>query len=478
MGNLPCAYQNYGCLVGLTPTRVLRLGLTTSKSLKYNDATTCTLVADTNSVYRRYGTCVHNNRFFFTNLLNPVKYTDGTCVRKLGTGTIPAGKYVAVFFDHVVVGYSNYKGTIAPWDVMWSHLHDYNNWTPNTNSEADSYICTEFQTGEEQYPGVTGLLTWKDYCVIYTEGTVYAMFYTGFPRIVHVRPIILDYGNGLPYAVGHLNDTHAFIDTKHENFYALPNSLRMGQPEAFGDPIKDYFFSDLNTDYDLRARTFAYKDREHMEAVWVYVSQASTGAFDKAVAFNWENKTWSTRDVEAEESFCHAGRRAVCANEMIDPASEATYATTPADQTAASGETFGKVWGTRTAQVLREAVPTDLATALVSGPTEPVLETGDYLYGALSVIKELNRILINATASCWDGVKVEVSVRSTIDDPVAWREVGTWTPNAAQRFLTFNGCSGGVVRYRFTGAAVHQAHVRDMIFSAFEEHVSGFGATK
>ena len=450
-----------------------------SIALRYNSGGITSLTTD--SRFRRFGTCVHNNHLFFVNELNPVMMTEGTHVRKLATSGIPKGRYVAVFFDHVVVGAPIYNSVKKPWEIMWSDLHDYSNWTPGSDSEADSYICTEMQTGEEKVAGITGMINHKHMLLIFTERAVYAMRYVGLPRVVRVEPVILGFGNGLPYAVGTIDDKVAFIDTNHRQFYMI-DVARSFQPQAFGDPIVDYFFDDLSTTYDYSTRTYFYRDFEKNEAVWTYVSKASTtGAYDKAVAYNFSNNTWTVRDAVGEMCYLDAGYRARCADESYEYASarEGTVtASTAADDSVLTLENFGRVWGSKLAEVLDDDTYYT-AEANIRGMSLPVIETGDLLFDAPREVKEVSDVVLSATAASFRGVKVEVSARKMVDSPVTFTEVGIWEPTIAQEKLTFAPKSGKVLRYRFTGVpASGKTQVRDLEMSIIDDNVNNVKASR
>ena len=53
--------------------------------------------------YARFDTTTYNGQCWFVNQQNVAQYTDGIEVRSLG-GSCPAGKYIEVFYDHLVIG--------------------------------------------------------------------------------------------------------------------------------------------------------------------------------------------------------------------------------------------------------------------------------------------------------------------------------------------------------------------------------------
>lgn len=391
---------------------------------------------------------------------------------------IPRARYVAILYDHVVVGAPIYKGEYRPNAVMWSHLRDFADWEPRIGSEADSYDCTFFQRNDSVIDGVTGLQMYKarslsgihETLLIFTSSCIYSMSYTGLPRIVHVVPLIKDHGNGLQYATAALDDAVVWCDVNAMDFFAY----RGQGPESFGQGINSYFFTDLNPDSDLAQRTYAYVDRLNSEVVWVYVSVASTGSYDKAIAFNYQTKTWGVRDAPALACFTRVQRRAKAVSELVGTCASLTGTCGTIER---GSDTASLLWGDNNGQVLRDATTSD---ATFTPSTAVVAETGDLLYGSAQKVKEVSSITINATAANSDfattGIYVDVSVREHVDDAVVFVQVGTWLPSLATRMLTFTPKAGKVLRYRFR--VVSPSTLLGFVWSGFEDNVRGSDAAR
>ncbi len=371
--------------------------------------------------------------------------------------SIPSGRYARVFYDHLIVGAPTYHGIETVDSVMWSDLRDFAQWTPRSNNEADSYLCTEYQRLDSVLRGVTGLQLLGNTCLIFTSSCIYSLEYVGLPRVMQVNPLLPDYGNGLRYATVALDGAVAWYDVHHAGFY-----IYRGQgPESLGDGINDYFAADLNPTY--AQKTFAYLDRLNSEVVWAYMSTASSGTYDKAVAFNYDNKTWSVRSVEDTHCFARVQKRCKTVGELSGTCAALTGTAENLEQTT---EEYNLLWGSANGAVLTEAASADADGVLLS-QTTPYMETGDLLYGSAQRVKEVNKMTINATADSFTGIKVEVDARDSVDDTVSYTNVGTWTPTIAEKMLTFATEQGKVLRYRFTP----QGTVRDFVFSGFEDNI-------
>lgn len=459
LGNLPSPVGDYGTMIGLTETQCLRLGLTYSTPLLKDGLP---LVFNTNTEYNRWSMCKHNNRLFFVNPLNPVRYTDGVEVKDVGA-LVPSGRYVEVFFDHLVIGSPAYNGVFSEDRVIWSNLKDYSNFTPGTASEADHYLFTEHQRVDDVISGLTGMVLYKNVCMLFTYSAVYIMQYRGLNnKIVRVDPLLTDCGSGYRYSVTRLDSSVVWIDDKHKNFL-LYNG---GQPEVIGNDICDYFFNDLNQNENYAQRTHVYVNQAVSEVGWIYCSISSTfGIFDKAVVYNYGNKTWSVRSMQNVHCHISANRRAAVASDIVTRASY--YSTITAPKLTETTERFDEFWGGANTMMLRDATflsPDD--TVLTT--EHPVLETGDFLYESLKTVKEVKDVTVNAQSL--DGVIIEVNGRKAIDDLVTYTNVGTWLPTLKEEYLTFAPVVGKVLRYRFTSVG----HGTPVIIKKAAQTITGF----
>ena len=377
---------------------------------------------------------------------------------------VPSGRYVKVFFDHLVIGSPKMNGVWRPSAISWSHLYDFANFVPGTDSEADSYDFTEYQRSDDIVLGVSGMAHMGEQLLIFTPSSVHAMSYTGLPRVVRVAPVLRDVGCGLPYTVAELNNSVAWCDIHHGAFFMM----RGQELKNIGATVSDEFFSELSTDRTWLTNTWCFVDRMEGEATWVYRKDSLGGYFNRAIVFNYLTETWYRRSIDNVYSFARLGRRAKTISELtgkIDLQSGVI------DDLGNTTVDVGRIWGRETGMAMRGEVSTDLDATLLS-QEQPVLETGDLLYGSAQQMKTVSAITINATGTTFNGVQVEVSARERIDDTVTYTVVGTWTTSLAQRMLTFAPMAGKVLRYRFKPVLP----VRGFVFRGYEDNVSNTGA--
>lgn len=430
--NVPAGYENYGTVVGLTDSAAWRL--TSTGATLVDDGR-----LDTDGRIRRFGHTLYNNRLFFVNPLNRVRYTDGAIVRQLSNG--PSGHYVEVFFEHVVVGRPIFNGTETPSRIQWSHLYNFDEWTPKTQTEADHFDCVEHQT-DEGYVGLTGLRRLGPMLCTYTPSAIYVTRYVGLPRVFVTDAVVQDYGNGLPWTLAAIDRAHFFIDVKEKSFFRFDG----GEVTEIGRPIKDYFFGNLTTDQTLQLRTYAYVDPLYKEIHWVYVSSASSGAYDREVVFNYRAGTWWTGPVEDVWSFCKGARRSRTVDELtgtIDALSGVV------DDLSNASDVLGRVYGSSNGRLLREEVSGDAKADLLEQEV-PELETKDTYYGDLEAHKEVDSMVIHSKYVDAEGLEVYTASRKHIDDTVTLTALGQlWTPSLVEQKLSLPRISGRVFRYKF-----------------------------
>lgn len=421
-------------LIGLTEDKVKRIVAGNGVNLK-EAGTEVTL--DIPGTYTRYGRCVFNNQLFFCNESNEVRYTDGTQVVSVG-GTCPRGRYVEVWFDHLVVGGPIFPGEDAYNCVAWSHLNEWSNFTPDTDSEADRYVFTEYQREFDVVPGVTGVKKLGNACMVYTASSIFQMRYTGLPRVVRVDPIIQDFGNGFKYSLASVNGRHFFIDSIAKTFVMFTG---IGI-EIVGTQIAKYFFDSLNPDPFIQQRTWSYVDPRYREIWWVYVSKDSPDEFDRAVVYNYAEKKWFVASVENIHCFAMTVDEGVLTCDQLTGTANNLLGI--CDKLGgASGEAI-RLWGGANERLLVEETSDDTTTDLLNAEV-PTLETGDQVFGGIQQVKEICDVALQCNVP---NIEVELAKRMNVDDPVAFKKVGVWNP-VKKPVLDLEKVADRVFRWRF-----------------------------
>jgi len=294
--SLPCGIENYCALYALTSKHVFRvnLNLTTTKLLI--ESTTEDIVMD--GEYRRWATTIYNNQLYLSNELNPLRCLDAG-VLNCGSLPQPTAKYLATYYDHIVALNCSFQGNYAPSQIRWSDLYRWDVWTPARDNEADLFDAEEWDTENTTIRGGTGLGKINNVLFAYFPTAILRVDYVGKPGVMRVTEKVTGRGNTLPWALAVMDKAHFFIDTEELDFFRFNGE----NAEPIGAPVRDQFFSELNTDPTQASKTYSYIDKQYSEIAWVYVSTNSSFFFDRKVVYNYKEGKWYFASVEGYHCF-------------------------------------------------------------------------------------------------------------------------------------------------------------------------------
>lgn len=456
LGTLPTNNLGYGQSLMMTPTKLLTLS-----NLSINTS----LIDD--GAFRRWSTCVYNGSLYYSNELNPIRSYNGSSDSSVANS--PSARYLLTWYDHLVAAYPTYQGTTYPNRVMCSDLYSFTKWQPDLTNEADHYDFVEWQQTDYPYTGVTGLGKLHGTLWVYTPTALIPMRYVGLPKIFQVDDagVLTRVGNTYPWTLACLDTVHLFFDGIEKMFFAFNGQT----VEPIGEPVRTYITNNLNTNPVLAAKMYSYIDVDNREVWWPFVSTASSGAFDKAVVFNYRYKRWFTASVENVLSFCGSVQPTTAVAQLLGPVSGLSG---PVGSLGVTPGGASRLFGSSTGRVLREETMSD-ASSLLLPADDPILETGDFHYGDIRNIKENDGMIVNSTWQHIDGedanIEVRVNGRDFLGDDVTYAATpdGRWNPwtldtNDAQ--VNYPAKVGKILRYQFTFKKTRAA-----IFSAFSDLV-------
>jgi hypothetical protein len=461
LGSIPNYQPGYGTVLFLTAAGMFTIGGT---QLNTPDFTT-------DSLYRRWSTCLYNGSIYYTNELNPIRCCDGST--DVAVANAPSARYVIQWEDHLVAAYVTYQGNVYANRIMISDLYRFNVWQPDNANEADHYDFVEWQTTDYPYVGITGLGKLGKFLWVYTPTAIVPLVYTGRQagvfQIVE-EAIFTGVGNTYPWSLAVMNNVHFFFDAVEKNFFAFNGT----SPQPIGEPVKQYVKDNINTDPALASRMWACVDVNNTEVIWRFCSTSSTGAFDKLVRYNYRYNVWSTGSDENIHSFCGSIFRAKTFGELTGTLGNLSgvLGNLGLDGTV-QPRLYGSVSGSD-GKIYVEAAAADVGKLSADAP---VLETGDLYYG--HDVKEVDSMMPNASF-VGAGLTVRAHGRRYLSDTIDWTSsdtlMGVWTASLAEGKLTFPADKiryGQVLRYRFGGDDID-----DLVFHAFCDGVYKKGAEK
>lgn len=198
----------------------------------------------------------------------------------------PKAAVIETVGGFVMVG--NYDDGSAVKDgVYWSAYLDYTDWTPDVATQAGNLRLLD-TPGE-----VRGLKRLGQYAIAYKEQSMYLGVNNGPPTLWGFTLISGEIG-----AVSH----EAIVSIETAHFFISRTDIFMfdgARPIPIGDGIREWFFTDLNSNFAYKIRGF--HDKSTAQIFWYYPSTASTGDLDSCIVFNYRTRKWgrANRTIEA-----------------------------------------------------------------------------------------------------------------------------------------------------------------------------------
>jgi hypothetical protein len=443
-----------------------------------------------------------------TNYLSSVKYAgnwwcigpraplfcvqDGKIVQD-ATKPLPTALYIMQFFDHLVVGNYTLHGNYNPRGVACSDLYKPWDWSATPENESDAWEVEEFATQDGATAGVTGFSQQGERLTVYTDSSIHAFEYVGMPNIMRYSRLRPDIGNCLPRGLVRYGGYDFFFDRGTFNFYQYD-----GQGlQQIGDKILAFVLSSIAPDVADAPNVMFEYTRGFVLPKWnlvcwsfpVYEPWYSTYYRYNFVniGYNPFTKTWihwkhtSVNNATFENS-------PLGQSDVVGPIDGSTPDVI--DEWAGfindAGNFINEEPGLADQQVPSQLffhddkiVKEQVGSEETVRETNPVLETGDRVYGSLDRVKEVHGIALHSSYSSGAGVEVSVAARSNISDAVTWRVVGVWNPNLPDKRLTFPAVSGKIFRFRFRGLGDPSVGaIRGWRLDAFSEFVYGNSAER
>ena len=469
MGALPQS-AGFGKLLLFTPTKVKTYGGTDISAALTDDGG-----------FRRWSVVVYDSKFYYVNELNVIHRTDG--VVDVALSDSPRGRYLVMWYDHLVVGYPTYNSVTSPSRVMISDLGvfadktvtvedtvngnrtlEFKAWESTKTNEADYYDFLEWQQADYPLVGVTGLGKLKGVLWVYTPTAIIPMVYVGLPKVIKVEEqgVVTRVGNTFPWTLVTLDTVHFFYDGIEQMFWAFDGATLT----PIGEPVRKYMQDNLSTTYAVASQMYGFVDVDNREVWWPFCSTTSSGAFDLAVIFNYRYKKWYTASIENVQCFCGGTTSIYSVAELPGNIEDLTGTVA---ELGTLGSALPRLFGSVQGHLLREEVTNDNENNLLPQDT-PTLESADFHYGDIRTMKENDLMVLNAAWNAQqnpDGlIAVSVSARDYLGQAPSFVAAGDWTPDLQDAILSYQAKVGRVLRYRF-----ELEDTRNAVVSAFSEGV-------
>lgn len=201
----------------------------------------------------------------------------------------PKAKLIETVNQFVMVADTD-DGTFGDSPDRWwcSAIGDYTDWTPDIDTQCVSGRLTS-ASGR-----ITALKRLGDGIVAYKDRAMYLASYVGAPEVWSFQEIPGDVGCMAQGGVVDIGAAHVFLG--YDNFYIFDGS----RPTPIGNMLKDWFFTNLYTDYAYRIKTV--HDRPNSNVYFFYPSRSGGGALDSCVVYNYRVNKWGVADRTIEET--------------------------------------------------------------------------------------------------------------------------------------------------------------------------------
>ena len=236
-----------------------------------------------------------DNRWRFAQFGNTSLATNGTDTLQSSSGSsfadvtgAPKASCIETTNGFVMLANTN-DGTygVSP-DRWWcSAINDSTTWTPSVTTQCTTGLLVD-TPGE-----IRGLKRLGDYILAYKERSMYVGRYVGSPSVFQWTLVPGEVGALSQECIVNTGSSHLFIG--NENFYTFSGTL----PQPIGDPVRKWFFSNLNPAYKYRCS--ASIDRTTGNVYFYFASKRSTdGSLDSCLVYNYISQKWGKADRHIE----------------------------------------------------------------------------------------------------------------------------------------------------------------------------------
>jgi hypothetical protein len=324
------------------------------------------------------------------------------------TGAPTWAKRISSCMNRLVVSNLLEGGYTYPGRVRWPETGNPENWTIDTTNKAGRHDIVSYHTGVAAHANVKAQIARGHEMFFFTErGLWKADFAAATRNFIIVNPIT------------EILSSKALCKKEETIYFIGKNDLFWtggGDPTAFGLPIRDELFGNLNASAIATAFCFApYGTAE----VWFCVATGTNTAPDKAFIYNTETKSFSIHDVDFS---CHA---------------EALYTGVPYD-----------VVGNAAGQILTLDSGFNTAAGLA---IDGRIETGDLDFKLPNNVKTIAEVIPHLEyQDTVSELMVQVGVKNRIPDDLRWSDPVPFTIGVSDK-CDFNGFrkGGKFVRIRF-----------------------------
>lgn len=348
--------------------------------------------------------------------------------------------------------------------IRWSDLDDPESWEINTNeSESDFF---DLEPEERQ---ITGISYQRGRTLVYSEDSIWAGTYIGFPGGFRHEPLFPGIGNIFHHSVIRAKEIDYFIGK--DNIYAL-NGLQL---IPIGDEIFERFINDVTITSDTVVQ--GYLNTRKSQVFWVYSSSSRSGTMWEIV-FNYKENKWSERSAQKVSAFFDSPRTIIRGYTAIDEiATDIDDVATMIDALEAITRTIPQLCCSNSAPSVYDICSFETTQTPYISSTECLLETFDFYVDDFMKFKEVMKVVFELTKSGSPTPYFYVGTRKNLTASVTWSSaIAVSSLESAESFFVRAEGVGRYIRFRLrfenSGNYISQLHLMSVTTVADNQDVN------
>ena len=335
-----------------------------------------------------------------------------------GLDAINRAQYIAQFQNHILLGNISTNDAEGRYTIAGSSLLDTSltppiNFTQDVNSDAIVFEVPEDASSIQSMKRLLNQL------VIYKENSIHLLNYVGTGLEYNKTQVVTNVGVLAPASVLDLGDRHVYVGT--DNLYQFNGSSN----QAFGDRVWQFLNDDANTSYGP-AVIWAFLDQRYREVIFAYIDATGEDKFNKALIWNYQYDSFSTRD------FPFSAVGYVAATGFDPPISDLmsiggannlpiSAQTTPLGQSNTTQQKFALLAGDQLGNLYTLDDPGTSIYDAAGTPIIATLETGDMNFGTQEQLKICSGVDLYCPSVTGTPLQVWVSARKMLSDAIEWQ---------------------------------------------------------
>jgi hypothetical protein len=362
------------------------------------------------------------------------------------------GRYGVVANAHAYLGAAGDSISNQLGRIRWSDLDDPESWNISPNdSEADFFDL------EPEERAITGISYQRGRPVVFSEDSIWAGNYIGFPGGFRHEPLFPGLGNIFHNSVVRNKEVDFFISK--DNIYAL-NGL---QPVPIGDQIFERFINDVVITEDTSVRGFVNSRKS--QVFWIYNSTARSQLW--SIVFNYKENKWSERSAQTMTAFFDSPRTKVRGYTVVDDHAEMIdYVPSPMiDALENISRVVPQLCCVQDAAAKYSFASFESAkVALSTANLACLLETFDFYADDFLRVKEVTKIVFELIQTGATAISLYIGTRKNQSASITWSAAisSSDLETAISYFVRTQGI-GRYIRLRLTWTNSASAYVSELL---------------